>query len=97
MSTLIHFRCREPQHLLAPSRRGEGGIVMRSGTAAYCDGADVDDRHHWVPTGGVDIETLFKDASLEAHLWEDRDDDDRAGARHISHEPRQPHPFATPS
>jgi hypothetical protein len=59
MSTLIHYRCSDPLHLAAPSRYGLGGIVFRHGTAAYCDGVGVDAQHHWIPTGGVAIESLF--------------------------------------
>jgi hypothetical protein len=59
MSTLIYYRCGDPFHLTAPSRYGVGGIVFRHGTAAYCDGVGVDAQHHWVPTGGVPIESLF--------------------------------------
>jgi hypothetical protein len=62
MSTVIHFRCRNAIHLAAPSRRGIGGIVFRHGTAAYCDGVGVDDRHQWVATGGVPLESLIGDA-----------------------------------
>lgn len=59
MGTLIYYHCREPRHLAAASRTGVGGIVFRHGTAAYCDGIGVDGAHHWIPTGGVAIETLF--------------------------------------
>src|SRR5207244_4582142 len=59
MGTLIYYTCREPRHLAAPSRMGLGGIVFRHGTAAYCDGIGVDGAHHWEPTGGVPIESLF--------------------------------------
>lgn len=58
MSTVIQFRCQSALHLAAPSRNGIGGIVFRHGTAAYCDGVGVDDRHQWVATGGVPLESL---------------------------------------
>jgi hypothetical protein len=59
MFSLIYYRCSDPLHLAAPSRCGLGGIVFRHGTAAYCDGVGVDAQHHWIPTGGVAIESLF--------------------------------------
>ena len=90
MGTLIHYHCREPRHLGAPSRMGVGGILFRHGTAAYCDGIGVDGAHHWVPTGGVPIETLFK-TNL---LWGERDDDDRDRAGYVPNASGQPHPPA---
>jgi hypothetical protein len=60
MATLVYYECRDTRHLAAPSRYGIGGIVFRHGTAAYCDGLGVDAQHHWVPTGGVTIESLIR-------------------------------------
>ena len=65
MSTLVHYECRDAQHLAAPSRYGIGGIVFRHGTAAYCDGLGTDAQHHWVPTGGVPIESLIRARRIE--------------------------------
>jgi hypothetical protein len=94
MSTVIYYHCRAAQHLAAPSRFGIGGIVFRHGTAAYCDGVGVDAEHHWVPTGGVALETLFA-AERKQTLWEGAKDGE-AGARagHVSHEGGQPGPLA---
>src|SRR5438132_12074906 len=79
MGTLIYYQCREPRHLSAPSRLGLGGIVFRHGTAAYCDGIGVDGAHHWEPTGGVPIETLF----TTRMRWREHDDVEPARAGHI--------------
>ena len=65
MSTVVHYECRDAQHLAAPSRYGIGGIVFRHGTAAYCDGLGTDAQHHWVPTGGVPIESLIRAPHIE--------------------------------
>ena len=65
MSTLVYYECRDPGHLAAPSRYGIGGIVFRHGTAAYCDGLGADAQHHWIPTGGVPIESLVRDRRVE--------------------------------
>jgi len=81
MSTVIHFECRNPAHLAARSRDGVGGMVMRHGTLGYCDGAAYDADHRWVPTGGVPLEFLIRDAHGEA------DDDDRyPRAGHVPHD-----------
>jgi hypothetical protein len=94
MSTVIYYHCRAPQHLAAPSRFGIGGIVFRHGTAAYCDGVGVDAEHHWVPTGGVALETLFA-AERDQTVWEgDSHGDAGARAGYVSHEGRQPGPSA---
>lgn len=71
MSTVIHFECRNRAHLAARSRDSIGGIVMHHGTLGYCDGAAYDADHRWVPTGGVPLEFLLRDARVEAN------DDDR--------------------
>ena len=63
MSTIIFYACRDPHHLAAPSRYGIGGIVFRHGTAAYCDGLGVDTQHHWVPTGGIPLESIIRPAT----------------------------------
>ena len=91
MGTLIYYHCREPRHFAAPSRMGVGGIVFRHGTAAYRDGIGVDGAHHWLPTGGVPIESLF---TTQIQLWEERDDDARARAGYVPDTSRQPHPPA---
>ena len=85
MSTLIYYRCCDPLHLAAPSRYGLGGIVFRHGTAAYCDGVGVDAQHHWLPTGGVPIESLFGITNAN-RLWQDRDDG-RTRAEYVPSEP----------
>jgi hypothetical protein len=85
MSTVIYYQCRDARHLAAPSRYGIGGIVFRHGTAAYCDGVGADAQHHWVPTGGVPIETLFR-AKPETEVWEASDDSARARAGYVSNE-----------
>jgi len=58
MSTIVHYECRNLDHLRAGSRRGEGGLVIHHGTVGYCDGLHVDGAHRWVATGGVPIEVL---------------------------------------
>ena len=65
MSTLVYYECRDARHLATPSRYGIGGIVFRHGTAAYCDGIGTDAQHHWVPTGGVPIESLIRARRIE--------------------------------
>lgn len=62
-STIVHFECRNPDHLRNPSRRGIGGLVIHHGSVGYCDGVNVDGAHRWVATGGVPIEYLY-DTSL---------------------------------
>lgn len=62
MSTIVHFECRNIDHLLAGSRRGKGGLVIRHGTVGYCDGLRSDTAHQWVATGGVPIEFLIEAA-----------------------------------
>jgi hypothetical protein len=64
MSTIVQYECRNLDHLRAPSRRGNGGLVIHHGSVGYCDGQNVDAAHHWVATGGVPIEFLF-DSSPE--------------------------------
>ncbi|HUQ41467.1 MAG TPA: hypothetical protein VM052_03090, partial [Candidatus Limnocylindrales bacterium] len=83
MSTVIYYECRDPHHLAAPSRYGIGGIVFRHGTAAYCDAVGADAQHHWVPTGGVPIETLVRGAtaSFAAPQTRREDPDDAARTR----------------
>ena len=93
MPTLIHFRCRNPIHLTAPSRHGIGGIVFRHGTAAYCDGVGVDDRHQWIATGGVPLESLIGDTPDETTMWEERSEHVGARAGHISDAVGDPRPF----
>ena len=58
MSTMVHYECRNLDHLRAGSRHGKGGLVIHHGTVGYCDGLHVDGAHRWVPTGGVPIEFL---------------------------------------
>lgn len=55
----IHYVCREPAHLAAPSRAGRGGLTAHQGRWAYCDGAVEDRDHEWVPTGGVTIDRVI--------------------------------------
>ena len=58
MSTMVHYECRNLDHLRAGSRHGKGGLVIHHGTVGYCDGLHADGAHRWVPTGGVPIELL---------------------------------------
>jgi hypothetical protein len=58
MSTIVHYECRNLDHLRAGSRHGKGGLVIHHGTVGYCDGLLVDGAHRWVATGGVPIEFL---------------------------------------
>ena len=58
MSTMVHYECRNLDHLRAGSRHGKGGLVIHHGTVGYCDGLHVDGAHRWVATGGVPIEFL---------------------------------------
>jgi hypothetical protein len=60
MSTIVHYECRNLDHLRAGSRRGKGGLVIHHGTVGYCDGLHVDGAHQWVATGGVPIEFLVE-------------------------------------
>ena len=92
MSTLIHFLCRNPLHLGTPAK-GTGSIVVRHGTAAYCDSPDASDRHQWVATGGVPLDALLGGAA-QMGLWEDPDDDVHARARNIQDELGRAHPSA---
>ena len=52
----IHYVCRKPAHVAAPSRAGRGGLTWYRGRWAYCDGAVDDQDHDWAPTGGVPID-----------------------------------------
>ena len=63
MSTIVHYECRNLDHLRTGSRRGNGGLVIHHGSVGYCDGLRVDGAHHWVATGGVPIEYLFESAA----------------------------------
>ncbi len=87
MSTIISYTCRDPHHLAAPPRYGIGGIVFRHGTAAYCDGLGVDAQHHWVPTGGVPLESLIR-STRDTNTREGRDDDARGRAGYVSDDVR---------
>jgi hypothetical protein len=63
MSTIVHYECRNLDHLRTGSRHGKGGLVIHHGTVGYCDGVHVDGAHRWLPTGGVPIELLVETAS----------------------------------
>lgn len=58
VGAVVHWVCRKDAHRAAPSRGGRGGLTVHQGRWAYCDGLVEDDRHEWVPTGGVPIERL---------------------------------------
>jgi hypothetical protein len=58
MSTIVHYECRNRDHMRAGSRHGKGGLVIHHGTFGYCDGLHVDGAHQWIATGGVPIELL---------------------------------------
>ena len=60
MSTIVHYECRNLDHLRAGSRHGKGGLVIHHGTVGYCDGLHVDGAHRWFATGGVPIEALVE-------------------------------------
>ncbi len=60
MSTIVHYECRNLDHLRAGSRLGNGGLVIHHGSVGYCDGLHVDAAHRWVATGGVPIEFLVE-------------------------------------
>src|SRR5207253_10529292 len=62
-SAIVHFECRNPDHLRMGSRHGIGGFVIHHGSVGYCAGASVDGSHRWVPTGGVPVQYLY-DTSL---------------------------------
>src|SRR5947199_9272940 len=62
MSTIVHYECRNLDHLRAGSRRGNGGLVIHHGSAGYCDGLHVDGAHRWVATGGLPIEFWVESA-----------------------------------
>ena len=92
MSTLVYYECRDAQHLAAPSRYGIGGVVFRHGTAAYCDGLGVDAQHHWVPTGGVAIESLIRTPRVEMKKG-DRDDGAAARTGYLPNDSRSAGPL----
>jgi hypothetical protein len=62
MSTIVHYECRNLDHLRAGSRHGKGGLVTHHGSVGYCHGLHVDAAHRWVATGGVPIEFLMESA-----------------------------------
>ena len=62
MSTIVHYECRNLDHLRAGSWRGNGGLVIHHGSVGYCDGVRVFGAHRWIATGGVPIEFLFESA-----------------------------------
>lgn len=68
IDTAVHWVCRSETHRKAPSRGGRGGLVVHQGRWAYCDGLVDDDRHEWVPTGGVAIDHLVDWAKALDHL-----------------------------
>jgi hypothetical protein len=59
MPTIVHYECRNPDHLRSGSRRGVGGLVIHHGSVGYCDGLTVEGAHRWVATGGVPIQSLY--------------------------------------
>lgn len=63
MSTIVHYECRNLNHLRTGSRHGKGGLVIHHGTVGYCDGLHVEGAHRWVATGGVPIEYLVATAA----------------------------------
>jgi len=63
MSAIVHFECRNPDHLRTGSRRGIGGLVIHHGSVGYCDGVNVDGSHRWIATGGVPVEYLYDTSS----------------------------------
>jgi len=63
MTTIVHFECRNLDHLRTGSRRGIGGLVIHHGSVGYCDGMHADTAHRWVATGGVPIEFLYNASS----------------------------------
>jgi hypothetical protein len=93
MSTLVYYQCRDEAHQAAPSRYGIGGIVFRHGTAAYCDGLGADAQHHWVPTGGVPIESLVRGPRVDVRS-EERCDDASARTAHLPNDSRHAGPLA---
>jgi hypothetical protein len=74
MSTIVHYECRNLDHLRAGSRHGKGGLVIHHGTVGYCDGLHVDGAHHWIATGGVPIEFLVETApAIDAGTYRSED------------------------
>ncbi len=67
MGAMVYFVCRRPEHLAA-ARGGEGRLVIRHGTTAYCDCRDTDDRHEWIATGGVPLEQILERHAREVPL-----------------------------
>jgi len=57
---IVHWECQSPEHRVLHSRLGNGGLTIHEAAWAYCDGADADDAHRWVPTGGVALESLVR-------------------------------------
>jgi hypothetical protein len=74
MSTIVHYECRNLDHLRAGSRHGKGGLVIHHGTVGYCDGLHVDGAHRWFATGGVPIEFLVETApAIDPGTYRTRD------------------------
>jgi hypothetical protein len=74
MSTIVHYECRNLDHLRAGSRHGKGGLVIHHGTVGYCDGLHVDGAHRWLATGGVPIEFLVETApAIDPGTYRTRD------------------------
>jgi hypothetical protein len=74
MSTIVHYECRNLDHLRAGSRHGKGGLVIHHGTVGYCDGLHVDGVHSWRATGGVPIELLVERApAIDPGTYRTRD------------------------
>ena len=64
---VVHWQCEKTEHLVMRSRHGVGGLTIHEGAWAYCDGLGGDDRHRWVATGGVPLESLVRWAGAGVH------------------------------
>jgi hypothetical protein len=57
---IVYWECQAIEHRALHSRHANGGLTINEGKWAYCDGAGADDKHRWVPTGGLPLESLVR-------------------------------------
>lgn len=57
---IVLWECKAPAHRALPSAHGNGGLTIHEDGWAYCDGAGADERHEWVATGGVPLESVVR-------------------------------------
>lgn len=66
MTAIVHFVCRNPDHMRGA--RGGGALVIHHGSVGYCEGVNVDGAHRWISTGGVPIEYLRDSSAVERRV-----------------------------